>query len=40
VLEDEAAVRREVEQVSRLRGRHGYTLVREVRGAAIEAEAA
>jgi len=40
VLEDETAVQQEVEQVSRPRGRHGYGLVKEVRGAAIGAEAA
>ena len=40
VLEDEEAVRRQVEQVGRLRGQHGYTLVKEVRGAVIGAEAA
>jgi len=40
VLEDAEAVWREVEQVSRLRGRHGYGLVKEVRVPATRAEAA
>ena len=40
VLEDAEAVWREVQEISRLRGRHGYALVREVRGAVIGAEAA
>ncbi|MBI2502157.1 MAG: hypothetical protein HYW07_02855 [Candidatus Latescibacteria bacterium] len=40
VLEDAEEVWREVQEISRLRGRHGYQLVREVRGAAIGAEAA
>ena len=40
VLEDAEAVWREVQEISRRRGRHGYALVREVRGAAIGAEAA
>ena len=39
VLAEAEEVRREVEQVCRLRGRHGYELVKEVRGAAIGAEA-
>lgn len=34
------AVWREVQEISRLRGRHGYALVKEVRGAAIGAEEA
>jgi predicted DNA-binding WGR domain protein len=40
VLSEAEEVRREVEQVCRLRGRHGYRLVREVRVPAIGAEAA
>ena len=40
VLEDAGAVWQEVQEISRLRGRHGYALVKEVRGAAIGAEAA
>jgi predicted DNA-binding WGR domain protein len=40
VLEDAEAVWREVQEISWLRGRHGYVLVKEVRGAAIGAEAA
>ena len=39
VLEDTEAVWREMLEISRLR-RHGYGLVKEVRGAAIGAEAA
>ncbi|MSR84607.1 MAG: WGR domain-containing protein [Candidatus Latescibacteria bacterium] len=34
VLEDAESVWREVKEISRLRGRHGYRIVQEVRGAA------
>ncbi len=40
LLEDAEAVWREVQEISRLRGRHGYALVREVRGAVIAEKAA
>ena len=40
VLEDAEEVWREVQEISRLRGRHGYALVKEVRGAAIGEKAA
>ncbi|MBI2505467.1 MAG: WGR domain-containing protein [Candidatus Latescibacteria bacterium] len=40
VLEDAETVWREVREISRLRGQHGYGLVREAREAAIGAEAA
>ncbi|MBI2503423.1 MAG: hypothetical protein HYW07_09375 [Candidatus Latescibacteria bacterium] len=40
MLADAEAVWREVQEISRLRGQHGYALGKEVRGAAIGAEAA
>ncbi len=40
VLEDAEAVWREVQEISRLRGRHGYALVKEVRAEVRRAEAA
>ena len=40
MLKDAEAVWQEVREISRLRGRHGYALVREVRGGAIGVEAA
>ena len=40
VLDDDEAVWQEVQQISRLRGRHGYALEKKVRRAAIAAEAA
>ena len=40
VLEDAEAVWREVQEISRLRGRHGYELVKEVRAEVRRAEAA
>ncbi len=40
VLEDAEAVWREVQEISRLRGRHGYALVKEVWEEVIEAEEA
>ena len=40
VLTEAEEVQREVDQVCRLRGRHGYRLVKEVRGTASGAEAA
>jgi len=40
VLSEAEEVRREVARVCRLRGRHGYALVKEVRGEVRRAEAA
>ena len=40
VLEDAEAVWQEVQEISRLRGRHGYALVKEVRAEVRRAEAA